>query len=590
MTFLRELLAVILGVFISLFIMFAVFAIAVSVLSSSFSSEDIVEVKNNSILTLELEEVIKDFAPRSDDPFASLLDFKDEKIGLNEMINAIENAKSDDRIKGISIEALEISGGISQMQSLRNKLLEFKETGKFIYAFADMYTQKNYYLSSVADSLFVNPVGGVDFKGLSTEMYYFKDFQDKYGIKMEVIRHGKYKSAVEPFLSNTMSEENKEQTASFLNSIWNEVIKDIGFSKNKSNEELNKIADSLMARNPELAVASGMVHGAVYKDQYRDKFKERVGVKDADDMNYLSLTDYISSGKGRIKSSAKDKIAVIYAQGEIIYGEGDEGTIGQELIITSLKKARENPHVKAIVLRVNSPGGSGLASDIMWRELELTSKDLPLVVSMGDMAASGGYYIACNADKIYAEPTTITGSIGVFGMLPNASEFAGRIGINAEQVGTNHQSTGYSLFEPISSKFYNNVQMDIEDFYKTFVQKVADGRKMTFAQVDSIAQGRVWTGVQAKEIGLVDELGSLEDAIAAAADLADLTEYQVRNYPDYDQSLKNMFGGSSFLRSKKDAVLKSELGQENYQMYKNLKQVTEWQGIQARIPFIFEIK
>lgn len=590
MTFLRELLAVILGIFISLFIMFAVFAIAVSVLSSSFSSEDIVEVKNNSILTLELEEDIKDFAPKSDDPFASLLDFKDEKIGLNEMINAIENAKSDDRIKGISIEALEISGGISQMQSLRNKLLEFKETGKFIYAFADMYTQKNYYLSSVADSLFVNPVGGIDFKGLSAEMYYFKDFQDKYGIKMEVIRHGKYKSAVEPFLSNTMSEENKEQTASFLHSIWNEVIKDIGFSKNKSNEELNKIADSLMARNPELAVANGMVHGAVYKDQYRNKLKERVGVKDADDMNYLSLTDYISSGNGRIKSSAKDKIAVIYAQGEIIYGEGDEGTIGQELIITSLKKARKNPHVKAIVLRVNSPGGSGLASDIMWRELELTSKDLPLVVSMGDMAASGGYYIACNADKIYAEPTTITGSIGVFGMLPNLSEFAGRIGINAEQVGTNHQATGYSLFEPISSKFYNNVQMDIEDFYNTFVQKVADGRKMTFAQVDSIAQGRVWTGVQAKEIGLVDELGSLEDAIAAAADLADLTEYQVRNYPDYDQSLKNMFGGSSFIRSKKDAALKSELGQENYQMYKNLKQVTEWQGIQARIPFVFEIK
>jgi len=421
-------------------------------------------------------------------------------------------------------------------------------------------------------------------------MYYFKDFQDKYGIKMEVIRHGKYKSAVEPFLSNTMSNENREQTLSFLNSIWNEVTRDIGFSKNKSNEELNKIADSLMARNPEMAVANGMVHGVLYKDQYRDKLKDRVGVIDADDMNYLSLTDYISSGKGRIKSSAKDRIAVIYAQGEIIYGEGDEGTIGQELIISSLKKARKNPHVKAIVLRINSPGGSGLASDIMWRELELTSKDLPLVVSMGDMAASGGYYIACNADKIYAEPTTITGSIGVFGMLPNISEFAGRIGVNAEQVGTNYQSTGYSLFEPISSKFYNNVQMDIEDFYKTFVQKVADGRKMTFAQVDSIAQGRVWTGVQAKELGLVDELGSLEDAIEAAADLADLTEYQVRNYPDYDQSLKNIFGGSNFIHAKKEAVIKSELGLENYQMYKNLKQVTEWQGIQARIPFIFEIK
>lgn len=590
MTFLRELLAVILGIFISLFIMFAVFAIAVSALSSSFSSEEIVEVKDNSILTLELEETIKDFAPKSDDPFAMIFDFKEEKIGLNEMINAIENAKTDDRIKGISIEAMEINAGISQLQSLRNKLLEFKETGKFVYAFADMYTQRNYYLSSVADSLFVNPVGGVDFKGLSSEMYYFKDFQDKYGVKMEVIRHGKYKSAVEPFLSGTMSAENREQTASFLNSIWGELINDIGFSKNKSNEELNKIADSLFARNPELAVANGMVHATIYKDQYRNKLKGLVGVQKSDDVNYLTLSDYISSGKGRIKSSAKDRIAVIYAQGEIIYGEGDEETIGQDLIITALKKARKNPHVKAVVLRINSPGGSGLASDIMWRELEITGEQLPLVVSMGDVAASGGYYMACNADKIFAEPTTITGSIGVFGILPNISELAGRIGINAEQVGTNYQSTGYSLFEPISPKFYTNVQMDIEDFYKTFVQKVADGRKMTFAQVDSVAQGRVWTGKQAKEIGLVDELGSLEDAIAAAADLADLTEYQVRNYPDYDMTLKNIFKGSSFITSKKEAVIKAELGQDNYQMYKKMKQVTEWQGIQARIPFIFEIK
>jgi len=590
MTFLRELLAVILGIFISLFIMFAVFAIAVSVLSSSFSSEEIVEVKDNSILTLELEEAIKDYAPKSEDPFAMIFDFKEEKIGLNEMINAIENAKTDDRIKGISIEAMDINAGISQLQSLRNKLLEFKETGKFVYAFADMYTQRNYYLSSVADSLFVNPVGGVEFKGLSSEMYYFKDFQDKYGVKMEVIRHGKYKSAVEPFLSSTMSAENREQTASFLNSIWGELISDIGFSKSKSNEELNKIADSLFARNPEMAVANGMVHASVYKDQYRNKLKGLVGVQNLDDVNYLTLSDYISSGKGRIKSSAKDRIAVIYAQGEIIYGEGDEETIGQDLIVTALKKARKNPTVKAIVLRINSPGGSGLASDIMWRELEITGDQLPLVVSMGDVAASGGYYMACNADKIFAEPTTITGSIGVFGILPNISEFAGRIGINAEQVGTNYQSTGYSLFEPIPSKFYNNVQMDIEDFYKTFVQKVADGRKMTFAQVDSVAQGRVWTGKQAREIGLVDELGSLEDAIAAAADLADLTEYQVRNYPDYDMTLKNIFKGSSFISSKKEAVIKAELGQDNYQMYKNFKQISEWQGIQARIPFIFEIK
>ncbi len=586
MTFLRELLAVILGIFISVFIMFLVFA----AIGAAFSQDDEITVKSNSILTLKLDKTIKDYAPKSNDPFEMIFDLGDDKMGLNNIINAIENAKSDDNIEGISIEALQIDAGFAQLQSLRNKLLEFKETGKFITAFADFYDQKNYYLSSSADSVFVNPVGAVDFKGLGGEIIYYKDFQDKYGVKMEVIRHGKYKSAVEPFLTNKMSSENREQTQSFLNSIWSEIIEDIGYSRNKTNDELNYIADGLLTRNSDLAIENDMISGEIYKDEYRDILKGLVDINKDDKLKLISLKDYIDSGKGKIKSTAKDRVAVIYAQGEIKYGEGSEKYIGQEMIIKALRKARENKDVKAIVLRVNSPGGSGLASDIIWRELELTKKEKPLVVSMGNLAASGGYYIACNADKIYAEPTTITGSIGVFGAVPNISKLSDNIGINAEQVGTNKQSTGYSVFEPITPEFYNVTKESIEDFYKTFVNKVAEGRKMTFAQVDSIAQGRVWTGKQALENGLVDELGSLEDAINAAAGLANLDNYRVRNYPNYKKDFKDIKSQVPFLGVNKDKLLEEELGVENYKIYKQIKNFSQLKGIQARIPFYIEIK
>lgn len=586
MTFLRELLAVILGIFISVFIMFLVFA----AIGMAFSQEEEISVKNNSILTLKLDKTIKDYAPKSDDPFEMIFDLGDNKIGLNNIISAIENAKGDDNIKGISIEALQIDAGFAQLQSLRNKLLEFKETGKFITAFADSYDQKNYYLSSSADSIYVNPVGAVDFKGLGGEIIYYKDFQDKYGIKMEVIRHGKYKSAVEPFLSNEMSAENREQTQSFLNSIWSEIIEDIGYSRKKTNVELNHIADELLTRNSDLAIENDMISGEAYKDEYRNTLKKLVDIGKEDKLKLISLTDYIKSGKGKIKSSAKDRVAVIYAQGEIKYGAGSEKYIGQEIIIKALKKAREDKKVKAIVLRVDSPGGSGLASDIIWRELELTKKEKPLVVSMGNLAASGGYYIACNANKIYAEPTTITGSIGVFGAVPNISKFSDNIGINAEQIGTNKQSNNYSIFEPISPEFYNVTKESIEDFYKTFVKKVAEGRNMTFAQVDSIAQGRVWTGKQAKENGLVDELGSLEDAIEAAAGLANLDNYKVRNYPNYKKDFKDVYKNVPFLYIDKETLIKEEIGEENFLIYENLQNFKNLKGIQARLPYYIQIK
>jgi len=588
MTFLRELLAVILGVFISFMIMFFVFVAIGSVLSSSFTDDEKVLVKNNSVLVLKLEDVIKDYAPKTDDPFAMILGLEEDKMGLNKILNAIDNAKYDDKILGISIESLMIQGGMGQIQEIRDKLFEFKESGKFITAYADVYEQRNFYLSSVADSIYVNPVGMIDFRGLSGEVLFFKDFQEKYGMKMEVIRHGKYKSAVEPFIANEMSAENREQTEAFLNSIWSEMVDDMEESRKIEASEINHIADELMARTPDLAIENRMISGKLYKDQYVKVLKRLGGLEENGKLYSVTLKNYINSGKGRIITNASDKIAVIYAQGEIIYGKGNENNIGPELIIESLKKARKSKDIKAIVLRVNSPGGSPLASDIIWREIEITKKDKPVVVSMGNLAASGGYYISCNADKIVADPTTITGSIGVFGMVPNISEFTERIGINAEQVGTNKRSLNYSLFEPMTDDFYKVTKEGIEEVYSTFVTKVAEGRNMTFEEVDSIAQGRVWTGKQALENGLVDELGGLEDAIDLAASLVNIDEYRLRNYPNYKKELKDMFSGP--FASVKQQILIDEIGEENVKIYKQIQQFGDWKGIQTRLPFLLEIK
>lgn len=590
MKFLRELLAAILGVMIATAIMFFIFMLIVSASVSAFGEDKSISVKTNSILELNLERAIKDYSPKISDPIEEILGMDDEKIGLQEILNAIENAKSDEKIKAISINTLYINGGIAQTQAIRDKLLDFKESGKPILAYADFYTQKNYYLSSVADSIFINPVGGTDFRGLVSEILYFKDFQDKVGFKMEVIRHGKYKSAVEPFLTNEMSDANKEQISSFLNSIWGELTDDIALSRNKTVEEINVTADNLLIRNPTLGIQNNMIDGELFNDEYENKLKSLLDIDSGSPLNSVSIADYIASGKGRIKSTAKDKIAIVYAQGEIRYGEGDVEYIGQEKIIDALKKIRKDKNIKAVVLRVNSPGGSALASDMIWRELEITKKEKPLVVSMGNYAASGGYYIACNAHKILAEPTTITGSIGVFGMIPNFSQLADNIGINAEQVGTNKQSLGYSPFEPMTEEFHNYAKESIEDIYKTFVERVASGRNMSFAQVDSIGQGRVWTGKEALKNGLIDKLGNLEDAIKLAAELAEIEDYRTTDYPRYTRDFKDAFKPFSLSAKAKENLLKEELGLENYNIYKNIKQFSELKGVQARLPFIIEIK
>ncbi|CAL2074990.1 signal peptide peptidase SppA [Tenacibaculum sp. 190524A02b] len=581
MKFLQNLLASILGFFIALFLIFIFFALVASLVGGGSK----VIVEPNSILELDLTTSIKDYAPKDESPLAQALELTNNKLSLDQIMNAIDNAKEDENIKGISVKTLYVNAGMAQTQALRNKLEEFKESGKFVYAYGDFFDQKNYYLSSVADSVFMNPLGAIDFKGLNAEILYYKDFEDKLGVKMEVIRHGKYKSAVEPYLSNKMSDANREQTLSFLNSIWSEITDDISINRSISVTKLNEIADNSNGRNAELAVKNNLIDGSIYEDEYEVKLGKQVNK----DFDMVTIEDYIASGKGRKSSLSKNKIAVIYAQGQIFYGEGTDNIIGQGIINRAIRKAKKNKSVKAIVLRVNSPGGSALASELIWRELQLAKEEKPLVVSMGNVAASGGYYIASIADKIIAEPTTITGSIGVFGTVPNVSKLADKIGINAEQVSTN-ESANYSLYEPMNKKFYEVTKEGVEQVYTTFLERVADGRNMTLEEADEVAQGRVWTGKEALENGLVDSLGSLEDAINIAADLAEIEDYRIRSYPNYKKDLKETLKLSPFSKTTKEEMVKEVLGDESYEMYKVISQFKNLKGIQARMPYVFEIK
>jgi len=586
MKFLRNFLASILGSLFAFGILFVMFLIFVSLVSSS---EDAVAVKDNSILELQLQRPISDYTGSNElDPFAGIFE---ESQGLDEIIHAIEVAKNDDRIKGISINNNFIIAGLAQTQAIRRSLEDFKAEGKFIYAYADFFMQRDYYLASVADSVFINPVGVLDFKGLSTEVLYYKELQEKSGVKMEVIRQGKYKSAVEPYLENNMSEANRSQLTALLQSLWNSMVTDISETRSISESDLNVIADTLGGRTPNFAKLSGLVDDVVFYDQYENKLANALELKKDDKINYSSLDDYVKYSNKKTLKTGDDKIAVVFAQGEIFYGEGGPNIIGQGIINEALIKAREDDKVKAIVLRVNSPGGSALTSDIIWREVELAKKVKPVIVSMGNVAASGGYYIAAGANKIFAEPTTITGSIGVFGTVPNLTELADNVGINAEQVGTNKNAVEYSLFEPMQESFKNQVQESIEETYEIFLQRVSQGRGMTMAQVDSVAQGRVWSGTEALEIGLVDELGNLDDAISAAAEMAEIDTYGVKKFPKYksgfERFMEDLEGASVKI---KENLLKDEIGEEAYQVLKELQSFKKQSGVQARMPFALDIK
>lgn len=581
MRFLGNVLATIVGLFVFLMLFF----FGIIMITAIFGgASDEIAVKNDSVIELKLENIKNDYAGKYKDQWMSI--FSDnEKVGLSDIINAIENAKTDDDIKGISILNDESELGMAQRKALRNALEDFKKSGKFVMSYANSYSQKEYYLSSVANTIYINPVGDFDFKGLSAELMFFKDLQEKSGVKMEVIRHGKYKSAVEPFLNNKMSDANREQTLSLLNSVWSSVLTDISKSRNISVAKLNEIANGLLARSPELAKAEKLVDVIAYEDVYHDAIRKKLKVDKDEDYNKISIVDYAQKVATTSESNdSQDKIAIIYAQGEIMSGEGDVNTIGEVSMNRSLIEARKDKNVKAIVLRIDSPGGNALTSDLIWREIELTKKVKPIVVSMGNYAASGGYYIACNANTIFAENNTITGSIGVFGILPNFSPLATKIGIHTEQLKTNESAAEYSPFVPMDEKFKAVTLEGVERIYKTFVSHVAAGRKMTVAQVDSIGQGRVWSGKQAVKIGLVDKIGGLDAAIKEAASLAKTKTYSTQNFPEYKEDINDLLQNVPFAKSKA-SFIKEELGEETYRLMEQFKRIQARKGIQVRMPF-----
>jgi protease-4 len=586
MKFLGNVLATIIGIFVFCMLFF----FGILIIGAIFGGEsEGVTVKSNSVIELNLEDIKNDYAGKYKDPWMTI--FSDnKKIGLIDIINAIEDAKTDDDIRGISILNDNSSLGMAQMKALRDALEDFKKSGKFVMAYANSYSQKEYYLNSVANTVYLNPVGDMDFKGLSAEIMFFKDFQEKSGLKMEVIRHGKYKSAVEPFLENKMSDANREQVTALLNSVWTSIVTDISKSRNISIDKLNEIANGLLARTPEMAKAEKLVDVIAYEDVYHNAIKNILKVDKDKDYNKVTILDYTKNAVTTSKSiDGTDEIAIIYAQGEIMSGEGDVNTIGEGSMRRSFQEARKNKNVKAIVLRVNSPGGSALTSDLIWREIELTKKVKPVVVSMGNYAASGGYYIACNGNTIFAENNTITGSIGVFGILPNFTQLATKIGINTEQVKTHENAANYSPFVPLDEKFKAVTLEGVEHIYKTFVTHVAEGRKMTFAQVDAIAQGRVWSGSEALKKGLVDKIGGLDDAIREAAALGKTKSYSTQNYPEYEKNFQDLLESLPFSNSKADFI-KEEIGEENYKIMEQIKRLQTQKGVQAMMPFEINVQ
>lgn len=589
MNFIKNVLATILGLILFCFLSFFVLLIIGSAISMGSSSPN-VSLKNNSVIKLDLSGITHDYGGSI---YIKDLDYREtSKDGLIDVLFAIDHAKTDANIKGISIENNLSSLGFTQRKALREKLEEFKKTGKFVLSYADNYMQSEYYLNSVADTIYLNPLGTIDFKGLSTEILYMKDLQEKTGIQMEVVRHGKYKSAVEPYLQQEMSPENREQNLELLQSMWNSIVNDIAESRKISTEQLNHIATHLNARNAELALENKMIDKIAYIDEYKQAIRKSLGLKKEEDINEIEIEDYIQAILPTLKNKAKDQIAVIFAQGTILGGEGSVDVIGEKSINKALKEARDNANIKAVVVRVNSPGGSALVSEIIWREIELTKKIKPVIVSMGDVAASGGYYIASNADYIFAEPTTITGSIGVFGTLPNVRNLAKRVGVNAEQVQTHPHAVTYSIFEPLSDMTQQTLTESIEHIYDVFLQRVATGRKMSKEEVNEIAQGRIWTGVMAKENGLVDELGGLNDAINYAAKQVEISDYRVTLYPEYEMDFKDLLRkmlGFSVKQAQQNTIIE-QIGKENYEILKQINYLQQSSGVQALLPYQMIIK
>ncbi len=616
--------------FVLILIMVGLITSAITGAIGGFSGEQSTSVKDNTVLHIKLEGSV---AERGNDKGGSF-DFATfqptQRMGLNHFIEDVKKAKEDDRIEGIFLEMGTFGGAPSTLQDLREAISDFKESGKWVVAYSEGYGQAAYYIASAADEVYVYPEGSVDLYGLETELMFYKKMLDRVGVEVQVIRgpNNKYKSAVEGFIREDMSPENREQIQAFLDDIWGKMVNDIAADRNLTAQRINEMADNLEIRVARHASENGLVDGLMYRDQLMDLLLEKSGIVNNDDDNddddsddddadddrpsarksaedkvrFVSLSKYrnakVKGDKDKKKkkdesSRKKDKVAVVYAVGAIESGKGDDQTIGSERIAEALRTARTDDKVKAVVLRVNSPGGSALASDVIWRETQLI-KDAgkPFVVSMGDLAASGGYYISAGADRIFANATTITGSIGVFGMIPNMERMLDeKIGFTFDRVTTNEHGSYMTITRGLDEVEFEAINESVTEIYTTFIELVAEGRGMTVDQVDAIAQGRVWTGLRAKEIGLVDELGDLNDAIAAAVKLAELDDYKLRELPamidPFEELLKGLTGDDVEAR----LLAKAGLPMRYIQPLQDAKRMVESnERVYARLPYhmVFE--
>lgn len=594
-SFLKYTLATIVGFLIVNIFMFFLFILVVGGIIGTFSnlSSPTVNIKDNTVLKLSFKNPIPDRA--SDNPlqnFNLMTLTPNKQIGLNKILEYIDKATTDTRIKGIYLDLTEINsnfGALGTIDEIRNALLRFKKSGKFIYSYSNMgYSQKSYYLATVADSLFVNPESPLLLTGMSANVSFYKDLLKKIGVQPEVIRVGKFKAAVEPYIETHMSDANREQVQTYLNSLWGNIIQGISTARNISVEKITRLTNDFKIYTTEEFTTEGFFDGTLYENEMLNKLNKACGLSEDAILSTTTLNEY-QRAIFPIKSISTDKIAIIYAQGNIEFEQGPN-TIGPELAQT-IRKAREDKNIKAIVLRVNSPGGSALTSDIIWKEVQLAAQVKPLIASMGNVAASGGYYISCAADTIVADPTTLTGSIGIFGLLFSGETLIkDKLGISSDVVKTNDHSDfggGYPLPIPISDRPLTPYERDvmqnyINKGYDTFLDRVAQGRHMSKEAVNEIAQGRVWTGQDALRIGLVDVLGGLEDAIQIAATKAGLTQYQLAEYPVEKNPLEDLF--MNFSETMKIQMVKSELG-EFYDIYCGQKEWLKLKGMVARIPY-----
>jgi protease-4 len=567
-------------------IVFAILGI-VSMVGMMASSDTETVVKENSIFMLKLNGTLSERA--SENPFQSFLGEENTNYGLDEILSSIQKAKDNENIKGIYLHAEALETSFASLEEIRSALMDFKESGKWIVAYGDQYDQGTYYLASTADKIIVNPQGSIAWHGLASQVVFFKDLLGKLGVDMQIFKVGTYKSAVEPFIATEMSPANREQTTAYITSIWNKLLEDISASRNLSVDSLNYYADQMMDLRPaQDYITYGMADTLMYKDEVLSYLKNMSNREADESLRTLSLEDMKNVKRNVPKDKSGNIIAVYYAYGEIDNSTSTDEGIDSKKVCRDLRKLREDETVKAVVLRVNSPGGSAYGSEQIWNEVVKMTAEKPVVVSMGDYAASGGYYISCAADCIVANPTTLTGSIGIFGMFPNMEKlFSDKLGLNFDMVKTNKLADMGDLTRPFNAAESEIMQNYINNGYKLFVKRCADGREMTTEAIEKIAEGRVWTGATAKELGLVDELGGLDKALEIAAEKAGVEAYSTITYP----AKEGMF--SSLLNQSKNDYIEGKLEEsigEYYHQFKFIKNLKEADPVQARLPFEMIIK